>query len=111
MDFPEDKQEGRPPTLSQLNELGEVMEICNLMELPGSGEDFTWNNKQEGEVNILEKLDHCLENDEWTNIFPMAQVTYLPYLSSDHRPLLLCLNPSSHSHKPMTLNMPLNWFF
>lgn len=39
--FPEDKQGGKLPTLSQLQDFGEVMELCNMTELSGSGGDFT----------------------------------------------------------------------
>lgn len=58
------------------------------MELPCTGGDFSWNNRQEGTVNIQKKMHHCLANEEWVNIFPDAQVRLLPYLSSDHRPML-----------------------
>lgn len=82
--FPEDKQGGIPPALSQMEDLGEVMELCNLMELPGLEVDFMWNNRHERQANIQEKSDHCLSNEEWTNVSPVTQVLYLPHLSFDH---------------------------
>lgn len=65
------------------------MEDCELMELPSVGGDFLWNNKEEEAANIQKKFDHCLANNEWNDIFPDAQVCFLPYLSSDHRRMLL----------------------
>lgn len=50
-----------------------MLETCNMAELPTMRAEFTWNNKQEGDDNIQEKLDHCFADKEWVDIFPNAQ--------------------------------------
>lgn len=96
MAFPVDKRGGRARTNAQLSKLGDVLETYNLAKLPTTGADYTWNNKQEGEANIYEKLDQYLANEKWNEIFLNAQIRCLPYLSSYHRPLLLIFDSPSH---------------
>ncbi|CAL1354023.1 unnamed protein product [Linum trigynum] len=42
---------------------------------------------------MQERLDRCLANHAWVTRFPNATNCHLPRVKSDHRPLLLKLNP------------------
>lgn len=72
--FPEDTRGGRTPTEAQLSELGNVMEECELLQVPSIDGDFLWNNKQEGDTNIQEIIYPCLANSDWNEVFSDAQV-------------------------------------
>ncbi|KAL8528698.1 hypothetical protein ACS0TY_006230 [Phlomoides rotata] len=51
------------------------------------GHAYTWSNKQSGLRNIQERLDRGLATELWQTRFPLARVTHLPKLLSDHCPL------------------------
>lgn len=42
----------------------------------------------------MERLDRCLANPAWIQLFPNAQVTHLTRLHSDHSPITLILFPT-----------------
>lgn len=58
-----------------------------LLELPRVGARFTWTNHQINPIRSV--LDHVLISPEWDVLFPHASLCALPYVSSDHSPLLL----------------------
>ncbi|GJZ31357.1 RNA-directed DNA polymerase, eukaryota, reverse transcriptase zinc-binding domain protein, partial [Tanacetum coccineum] len=65
----------------------EVEDICR------SGLHFTWTKnlqktKSGNMTRILKKLDRVMSNEAFTNKFPNAHAKFLPYLISDHTPIL-----------------------
>lgn len=73
----------------------QCLNYCNLVDLGYTGSRFTWSNNRHIKHRILERLDKCVANYEWLNMFPEACVQHLPRTHSDHCPLLLNL----HKHK------------
>ncbi|KAH1075440.1 hypothetical protein J1N35_027768 [Gossypium stocksii] len=63
-------------------------DLADLHDLGFRGPPFTWHKG-----NMFERLDRALGNKAWINYFPISLITYLPKIKSDHRPLLLNLNP------------------
>ena len=53
------------------------------------GLSFTWSNRREGLVNIKERLDQCLCDQEWPTLFPKAGVRHLCNSNSDHNSIML----------------------
>jgi hypothetical protein len=50
--------------------------------------------KRKGKEIIFERLDKCLANVEWCQIFPNTTVYHLPLIYGDHAPILVLLNPN-----------------
>ncbi|KAA3474024.1 reverse transcriptase [Gossypium australe] len=63
----------------------DTLEECHLMDIGYSGVRYTW----ERETNIRERLDRGVANEEWLFLFPIGNIQYLPFFSSDHCPILL----------------------
>ncbi|KAK4844807.1 hypothetical protein QYF36_024636 [Acer negundo] len=50
---------------------------------------LTWNNRRMGERNVQERLDRYFASEIWMELFSDANVKYLGYNNSDHRPIAL----------------------
>ena len=70
------------------------IEKFELRELHRGGSKYTWTNKQE--VPIQSNIDRVLVSTEWEEKFPLATLTSLTRLGSDHNPLLLHLGGGGH---------------
>ncbi|XP_074290770.1 uncharacterized protein LOC141617472 [Silene latifolia] len=53
------------------------------------GSFFTWNNKHDLETLVYSRLDRCLINDDWVNIFPEAYAYLMPEGYFDHCPCVV----------------------
>ena len=56
------------------------------------GEKFTWCNGHPDGFTIWERLDRAVAPMEWLDKFPATKVIHLECGSSDHKPILICLN-------------------
>lgn len=72
----------------------DAIDSCGLEDLNFAGHPFTWTNNQGGEQNIQERLDRCLANEQWQELFRGSFVTHLEKRRSDHLPILLCIRTS-----------------
>lgn len=99
---------GNKPSTNQLSELKEVMNNCGLIDLGFNGPRFTWNNKRAGAANIKERIDMNAANTNWQNRFHKAQVYHLPYYNSDHRAIIVDLDPKS-KFKPRPFRLEAVW--
>ncbi|XP_026405969.1 uncharacterized protein LOC113301402 [Papaver somniferum] len=104
----QEKSGGRNPSSSQLSELRDVMDNCGLIDLGFSGPKFTWNNKRAGAANIKEHLDRAVANSNWINKFNKVQVIHLSYFNSDHRDILIDLEPKTR-FKPRPFRFDAMW--
>ncbi|KAL4332119.1 hypothetical protein GQ457_07G022500 [Hibiscus cannabinus] len=95
----EEKLGGLPVNSNQANCLLEFMNCSGLMELPLKGGNFTWSNKRENEVNILEKIDRCLFSLEWNSLFPKSMGFMDAAIGSDHCPITLLLQGIKRKRK------------
>lgn len=72
--FADDKWGGREHPQNLLTGFVEAVNDCGLIDLGFVGENFTWE-KLSGNYNwIQERLDMGLANQEWRNVFPLAEV-------------------------------------
>lgn len=67
---------------------------AGLLDLGFTGPTFTWTNKQSLHMNIAERLDRVLGNEDWNMLFPQAKVSHLPRYNSDHSPIMLNTTPT-----------------
>ncbi|KAF4384967.1 hypothetical protein F8388_010565 [Cannabis sativa] len=65
-----------------------VINSFDLVDLTTKVDTFTWCNGQK-ENFMLQKLDRCLANVEWVNLFPNRKAFYLEWWCSDHKALVL----------------------
>ena len=60
-----------------------------MFDLGFHGVPWTYNNKQEGNKNVKERLDRAVACPQWSSIFPDCKVTHIISSRSDHCPLLI----------------------
>ena len=103
--FHSEKVGGMRRSWGSMTDFREAMEDNGLKDIGFSGPIFTWSNKREGELMIMERLDRGLCNNYWRSLFPNSKIHHLQFWGSDHHPLILKsdLNPS------MTVNCNKNW--
>ncbi|XP_043698525.1 uncharacterized protein LOC122649220 [Telopea speciosissima] len=84
-----EKEGGNRPTARDVTHFRNMVESCELIDLPTHGPQFTWSNKRHGCANIRIKLDRALANHAWRSTFPNTAVTIRATLNSDHCPLII----------------------
>ncbi|KAG8479287.1 hypothetical protein CXB51_029072 [Gossypium anomalum] len=67
---------------------GDFVDSAELHDLRFKGPPFTWHR---GYLSV--RLDRALGNGAWIQNFPNCRITHLLKIKSNHRPLLLVLNP------------------
>ena len=72
-----------------MNCLRDFMLNTGAIDLGFIGPSFTWSNRREGLANIKERLDQCLCDQEWQNLFPKVGLRHLCNSNSDHNPIML----------------------
>jgi hypothetical protein len=81
---------------------------CGLIDLGFSGPAYTWTNKRFTSNIIFERLDRCLANAEWCDLFPNTNVFNLPIMFGDHAPILL--STQSQYRRPKLKFKFENWW-
>ncbi|KAK6152706.1 hypothetical protein DH2020_012345 [Rehmannia glutinosa] len=76
---------GRLRPENQMELFRNAIEECELREIYGVGEFFTWVNRRSGSDIIFEKLDRFFSTFNWRILYPTANSFTLEYFSSDHR--------------------------
>lgn len=76
-------------TYSQTQPFLTMMDQMGFIDLGFRGDPFIWSNNQQGQNNILERLDRAIATSQWRTTNPHAVVTHLPRIVSDHAPILL----------------------
>ena len=72
---------------------------CNLKDMGFVGPNFTWLYQTIDGVQIPERLDRALAAIGWLELFPIAKLFHLTYLTLDHSPLSLHLERRAHKRK------------
>ncbi|KAI9100218.1 hypothetical protein K1719_024436 [Acacia pycnantha] len=68
----------------------EWIQTCGLLDMEANGPFFTWKGpKWEGLDRVYKRLDRCLCNVNWLEVFENAEVRVVPRVGSDHHPLLV----------------------
>ncbi|OMO87766.1 reverse transcriptase [Corchorus capsularis] len=86
-----EKEGGNTKEYWKIRKFREMVDGCNLIDLPFQGQKFTWIGRRD-ELVIKERLDRVLVNIEWVEQFPNTQVFNNPIIGSDHSSILIDSN-------------------
>lgn len=81
---------------SRMSMFRSLVKQCGLFDLGFSGPAYTWTNKRFFSKPTYERLDRCLVNAEWCQVYPISNVYNMPLIHtlSDHAPILLSTDGS-----------------
>ncbi|KAI3459158.1 hypothetical protein Pfo_015821 [Paulownia fortunei] len=80
-------------SMTPLNEFGDMISDCGLIDAGYAGNCFTWTNHR-----VWKRLDRMLYSESWLDLFYNTKVTHLTRIWSDHAPLLTSV--SFQAEKP-----------
>ncbi|XP_009796364.2 uncharacterized protein [Nicotiana sylvestris] len=89
----EEKFGGFPVHINEVDDFRHCIDTSNLFYLGFKGSIYTWWNGRAEENCIFKRLDRCLANLEFQNLWPGIEVEHLTKIGSDHSPLLIKLSP------------------
>lgn len=89
-DFNGEKIGGPKRGKASFADFSEMLDVCEMKEITGSGDSFTWAGKRYQKY-IQCKLDRCFGNKKWRTVFYKASQAFMERLGSDHRPVLVDL--------------------
>ncbi|KAG6635752.1 hypothetical protein CIPAW_11G064200 [Carya illinoinensis] len=84
-----EKVGGRQRAELQMNQFREALEDTMLYDLGCRNGFYTWSNRHNDHSFTKERLDRCVANNKWRDMFKSAGVQGLSARSSDHLPLLV----------------------
>ncbi|GJU01387.1 hypothetical protein Tco_1111725 [Tanacetum coccineum] len=101
--FPNESTAGSSKVDISMRDFRDCVEEIEVSDVQSSGLQFTWNQKPQGGIGIMKKLDRIMVNDEFRDQFMGAHAIFKPYRISDHSPSVLCI-PTMNKMKPKLLN-------
>lgn len=84
----EEKQGGIIRSVTSYSLFRRMLTALGMNDIKTVGGKYTWYGKR-STYTIMSKLDRAAANCDWLDLYPMSSVTLLPWIGSDHRPLLL----------------------
>lgn len=69
---------------SQMRVFREAVADCALQDLGWRGVPFTWDNKQQEDMNVKARLDCALVNPNFFGLFEYTSVKHISSVESDH---------------------------
>ncbi|XP_071714436.1 uncharacterized protein [Rutidosis leptorrhynchoides] len=72
-----------------MSEFHECVSEIEVDDISWSGLNFTWNQTPGKTTGIMKKLDRVMGNVEFIEKFPSATSVFMPFLMSDHSPMIL----------------------
>ena len=87
-----EKRGGILPKAVSCSDFQAMSTSCDLFHLPTKGMPFTWTNKRGVGRQVEMRLDRCLINTSWIDVWCNSDCTTLTRTSSDHCPLLVCFS-------------------
>jgi hypothetical protein len=76
-------------SLGQIEGFREAMDVCELVDLGYAGNSWTYEKRVAGGPLCRVRLDRAVASAPWSTRFPMAIVSHLTGVNSDHCPILL----------------------
>lgn len=88
----EERKGGRSLDTSALHDFFNFQVASGILELPFSGNPFTWFNLQKGTDRQWSRLDRIFSDHRWHQMAGASEVAHLNQAESDHAPLLLSIS-------------------
>jgi exonuclease III len=105
--FASEKQGGQDRSQASMDKFRSALEFCELDDLGFSGDPYTWrNNSHLADTYIKERLDRAVANMEWRMHFPAYKVINGDPRHSDHRPVIVLLEPEPFLNRPKVTAQP-----
>ncbi|XP_059294842.1 uncharacterized protein LOC132047883 [Lycium ferocissimum] len=73
----EEKYGVLPVSLNEVEDFRHCIQTCNLTDLGFKGSVFTWWNGRAADDGVFKRLDKCLGNFEFQQLFPGLEITHL----------------------------------
>ncbi|XP_074299689.1 uncharacterized protein LOC141630838 [Silene latifolia] len=71
---------------SEIEEFRLCVDYCELVDLKAQVSFYTWNNKQDPSTRVFSRIDRCLINHKWIQLYPDSYVYFLNEGLFDHNP-------------------------
>ncbi|XP_056697428.1 uncharacterized protein [Spinacia oleracea] len=84
---------------TEIVDMCECMQHCEMEDIKTVGNFYTWNNKQQGASRVFSKLDRVMANPKWQSIYGSAEVCFMTEGCFDHSPGLLTVYPRNSGGK------------
>ena len=94
--FIEEKRGGRVSSHGQVQAFKDVLDVCGFVDLGFTSPEFTWQGNRHGHM-VWERLYRGVANYDWMAKYLAASFRHLHCFASDHRPILLLLDPNGES--------------
>lgn len=90
---------GRHVSMNEVEVVRHCINTCNLTYLSFKESIYTWWNGRTDDDYIFKRLDRCLANLEFQQMWRGLEITHLSKTGSDHCPLLISCDPNAASIK------------
>lgn len=84
----EEKQGGITRSVGSFSFFNRMLSLLGLHDIKTLGRRYNWLGKR-SKFTIMSRIDGAVAYCSWLDMYPMARVSLLPWIRSDHRPLLL----------------------
>ncbi|KAI9103498.1 hypothetical protein K1719_023121 [Acacia pycnantha] len=107
---PLEQEGGGHVSEARCRKFNDWIQDCELVDLEAKGPFFTWNGpKWEGLERVFKRLDRCLCNVIWQEVFMNAEVRVVPRVGSDHHPLVVNLNVEFTGQRVKPFRYEIAW--
>lgn len=108
---PHEKIGGAAPNSSRFKRITLLKSNCNILDIPFSGQVYTWRKKVAGENNIWERLDRVMASPTFIEQFPTANIKNHLFTSSDHCQVQLSFTSNTREVKATPFRFEKQWTF
>lgn len=95
-----EKQGGAIRSEASFSLFRSMISVSGLHDLKCIGGFYTWNGNR-SKYKIQSRIDRAMACCDWLDMYPNAHVKLLPWIGSDHRPLLICTEGIKRHRKGM----------
>ncbi|XP_035542978.1 uncharacterized protein LOC118346079, partial [Juglans regia] len=99
-----ERRGGNPRMLIAMEDFCSFIDDGRFVEMPFSGNGFSWCNGRLGMARSWARLDRALCNSKFKDLYPSGRIQYLPRRTSDHSPMVLGHLVSSTSSWQVEVN-------